>query len=109
MWKTITKTVRILLLNALAIPSILLGVICLITWLTVIVVVTGTWIIAVVALTGAILIVASPPGFLLAMVVAYEKGRKERKKRKRKAEKKRRAARALPISPDYAAADGEHQ
>lgn len=109
MWKTITKTVRLLLLNALAIPSILLGVICLITWLTVIVVVTGTWIISVVALTGAILIVASPPGFLLAMVAAYEKGRKERKKRKRKAEKKRRAARALPISPDYAAADGEHQ
>lgn len=109
MWKTITKTVRNLLLNALAIPSILLGVICLITWLTVIVVVTGTWIIAIVALTGAILIVAMPPGFLLAMVVAYEKGRKERKRRKRKAEKKRRAARALPITPDHTAPEGEHQ
>lgn len=112
MWKTIVKTVRFLLLNILGIPSLLLGVICLTTWLTAIVVVTGTWIIVAVALTGAILIVAVPPGFVLAMIVGYEKERKERKerkRRKRKAEKKRRAARALPITSDHAAPGGEHQ
>lgn len=109
MWETIVKTIRFFLLNILAISGLLLGVICLITWLTAVVVVTGTWITMVVALTGATLIVAAPPGFVLAMILGYEKERKERQKRRRKAEKKRRAARALTAAPDHAARESEHQ
>ena len=41
MWRVIGTTARLLLINILGISSLLLAVLCLIAWLTAVVVVTG--------------------------------------------------------------------
>lgn len=107
MWRTILHAVIDFLLYLLAIPCLLLGVLCLIIWLTAVVVVTGTWITAVAAVTGVIGIVAALPIFVFNLIVGLEKERMERGKRGRTAEKKCRAARASTAAPDHAAP--EHQ
>lgn len=74
-----------------------------------VVVLTGTWITAVAAVTGAIAIIAAPPALVFSTVVRIDREHQERRKRKRKAEKRSRAARALPITPDHAAPEAEHE
>lgn len=103
MWRVIGTTARQLLINILGISSLLLAALCLIAWLTAVVVLTGTWITAVAAVTGAIAIIAAPPALVFSAVVRTDREHQERRKRKRKAEKRSRAARALPITPDHAA------